>query len=81
MASALNKILSKSGNLIHIVTAEDRGVEAWYCVLVNKNSVKEFSESMNDNNIPVDAYGRILKSGWGDTPPEEVLQELQNEYM
>jgi hypothetical protein len=36
---------------------------------------------MNDNDIPVDAYGRILRSGWGAKPPQEVLDELAAEYM
>ena len=81
MASALNKILSGNGNLIQIVTGKDRGEDAWHCVLVVKNLIKNFHESMNDNDIPVDAYGRILRSGWGAKPPQEVLDELAAEYM
>jgi hypothetical protein len=50
-------------------------------VLVTKNLVKNFHESMNDNDIPVDAYGRIIRSGWGTAPSEEVLKELAAEYM
>lgn len=81
MASALNKILSNSGNLIHIVTAKDLGEDAWYCVLLNKSQVKDYYESMNDNSVPVNAFGKILQSGWGKYPPQEVLDELAKEYI
>jgi len=82
MAATFKKILSGSGKLIQIVTGTDGGRAAWHCVLVEKAELKNFMETVDGtSSVNVETFGRILESGWGDTPPQDVLDRLADEYM
>lgn len=81
MTSVLKKILSDNGNLVQIVTGKDHGEHAWHCVLVKKQYLDIFNQTLTDDTIPLNTYGQILKSGWGEMPPEDILEELAEEYI
>ena len=73
---------------IFIVTGEDRGRPIWrYILLVDDpetiRTFKEKTQGENAGSQPIDLsdYGVVLKSGWGQEPPQEVknwLERVQN---
>ena len=70
-------------NRIFLVTGEDRGRPAWqYLLLVDDpETIRTFKEKPQGGNIDLSDYGVILKSGWGQEPPQEVknwMEQVKN---
>ena len=67
---------------IHLVRGEDKGRRAWYYLLVkNDEMVERFhAERKRDEFINLGHYGQILKSGYGENPPEEARAAIYEMY-
>ena len=66
-------------NRIFLVRGEDRGRPAWrYLLLVDDpETIRTFKEKTQGENAGIQTtalsdYGVVLKSGWGQEPPQEV---------
>lgn len=81
MKNSIKKVISQNGALIHLISAKDKGREAWYWVLINKPDFKTFMETLSDDSVPLTQYGKILYKGWGVQPPETINQAIIDEYM
>lgn len=53
---------------------------AWHYVLVDKDKKEDFQENIETGNLDVADYGRILCSGWGEYPPQDVKVKMNEEY-
>ena len=64
------------------VRGQDRGHRAWHVILVvdDEKSVVEFFDRLGGEQVNAKEYGRILKSGWGEDVPNEVMESLLNKY-
>ena len=67
------------------VRGEDQGCQAWHYVLLvdDQETIDIFKElTMGDNTgkgtIDVSDYGQVLKSGWGDEPPKDIQEWIEN---
>ena len=73
-------------NKIFIVRGKDRGKAAWHYVDVEPWSIQSLKTQPHGSNIDVTNFGKILKSGWGDTASKEAklgveLIEEQRDYF
>ena len=67
------------------VTGEDYGRRAWHYVLLvdNQDTIDKFKElthgeNAGKNTINVNDYGLVLKSGWGEEPPQDIKEWIEN---
>ena len=66
-------------NRIYLVRGKDRGRQAWHYVLLvdDPETIRTFKEKILGGNIDVSDHGVILKSGWGQDPPQDVNNWLE----
>ena len=74
-----------ASNRIFKVRGEDQGRPAWHYVLVvdDQDTIDRFKElTMGENagkgTINMNDYGQVLKSGWGEEPPNDVKEWIEN---
>lgn len=72
---------------IYVVRGMDKGRPAWHYVLLvdDDETISKFRELTQGPNagkhtIDVTNYGQVLKSGWGDEPPNDVKDWMQENY-
>ena len=61
---------------IYLVRGKDRGKLAWHYVQVEKALLPLFLRRINGGSLDVADFGRVLKSGWGKDPPENVQKNI-----
>ncbi len=67
-------------DLIYLVRGKDRGRSAWHYVLVDKDKREMFLAKSRTGSIDVADYGEILYSGWGDDPPQTIVDKINEEF-
>ena len=65
-------------SLIYIVRGKDRGKPAWHYVLVDEEKENAFKEQVASGNVDVAVYGKVIKSGWGKDPPDDVKSAIDS---
>ena len=67
---------------IFLVRGKDRGKPAWHYVLLvdDDETIKLFHEKVSSGTVDVANYGYVLKSGWGEDPPNEVKDWIDKSY-
>ena len=79
--SFAKRINSSLGNLVYIVRGKDKEMEAWHYVLVkDKALLPIFLKKAAGGPIDVSQYGKILYSGWGENPPDDIVNKVQEQY-
>lgn len=78
--SFTNLIQSSRNELAWLVTGKDQGKDCWYYVLVEKPKLELFKAKCKTDFVQVDDYGEILYSGWGNQPPEDIKQKIQDQF-
>lgn len=68
------------GELVYLVRGKDAGRAAWHYVLIDKMKLPLFKQKLKSGSLDVSEYGKILYSGWGDNPPEEIVEEIKKQY-
>ena len=60
---------------------KDRGQPAWLYILLadDEDTIREFHEK--EGSLDVFNYGQVLKSGFGQDPPEETHKWLKENYL
>ena len=64
----------KNNTRIYKVRGKDRGRPAWHIVLLidDPETIRIFKEEVEQGHVDVEDFGKVLKSGWGRDPPQEV---------
>ena len=72
---------------VYLVRGQDKGRAAWHYVLLvdDEETIRIFVEKTQGANkgkesVDVANYGQVLRSGWGDEPPPDVRDWIENEY-
>jgi hypothetical protein len=66
-----------NSQLLYVVRGFDEGEAAWHLVLLdNKQKEARFLRDINSCSVNVEAYGKVLASGWGNDPPELLAAQL-----
>ncbi|APR98296.1 hypothetical protein [Wolbachia endosymbiont of Folsomia candida] len=67
-------------DLIYLVRGKDRGKSAWHYVLVDKEKREMFLAKSRTGSMDVADYGEILYSGWGEDPPQDIVDKINEEF-
>jgi hypothetical protein len=67
---------------LYLVRGTSGERKAWYFVLVDEHKVKQFQKHLKENTgtVQLTAFGSIITSGWGEDPPEDVVQTMSEKY-
>ena len=65
-------------SLIYLVRGKDRGRQAWHYVLVDEGQENAFKEKVSSGTVDVAVYGKVIKSGWGKDPPDDVKNAIDS---
>lgn len=66
---------------MYLIKGRNSGRMAWYYILVDKTKLTSFKQNMlKKNDINLSEYGKIIYSGWGKNPPEEIIKIIKKEY-
>ena len=65
-------------SLIYVVRGKDKGRPAWHYVLVDEGRENAFKEKVASGTVDVAVYGKVIKSGWGRDPPDDVKNAIDS---
>ena len=67
---------------LRLVRGEDNGRPAWhYVLLVDDDEIIEmFQKEEKTGTINLADFGKVIKSGWGQDPPDDVKEWIQKKY-
>ncbi len=72
-----------SRKIMKVTGIEAKGKPVWHYVLLadDEETIREFHEKTKQgSHLDVINYGQILKSGWGQEPPEETKKWIKEHY-
>lgn len=78
--SFADKLMKRRGEYVYLVRGKDRGKPAWHYVLIEKMKLPIFLEMVKGESIDVAKYGKVLYSGWGEDPPEDIVKKVEEEF-
>lgn len=70
-------VFSNRKQLIYLVQGKNQGKAAWHYIQVIKNKLPLFQYALDSGQINLTGYGEVLYSGWGETPPQYIEEELE----
>ena len=70
------------GERVYLVRGNDRGKQLWHYLLLvdDEEAIDMFNAKMKSGAVDVADYGQVLKSGWGQDPPDEVREWIEKKY-
>ena len=68
---------NRPGSRVFTVRGKDKGRQAWHIVLVEKDLLESFRETVNSGTVDVAKFGYVIKSGWGKDPPDDIINLLK----
>ena len=73
------------GDRIYKIRGKDHGRRAWHYILLvdDQDTIDKFveltqGENYGKNTVNLEDYGKVLKSGWGEEPPNDVKEWIEN---
>ena len=73
---------------LFVVRSNDRGRPVWYYVLVvdDEDTIRILKDKTQGDNAGkhttnLEDYGKVLKSGWGEDPPNEMEEWIKKNYL
>ena len=67
-------------SLVYLVRGTDKERPAWYYVLVDKAKQVEFKIQLKADTINLEKFGKILNSGYGIGPPDDVTTKIKRKF-
>ena len=64
-------------SLVYQVHGKDKGRLAWYYMLVDEEKENAFKEQLSASSIDLTTFGKIIESGYGEYPPDDVKNALK----
>lgn len=71
------RILKTKKSSLYLVHGTDQGKKAWYYVSVDPMKIPLFVKHPKGERIPLDEYGTVIESGWGEEPPEHIRKKYE----
>lgn len=69
------------GENVYLVKGRDStGRAAWYYFLVSPLKKRLFESRSKSNAMNLNDFGVILRSGYGENPPEDAVQQAREEF-
>lgn len=76
----VDKVQNSLGELVYLVRGKDAGRAAWHYVLIDRVKLPLFKQKLKTGTLDVSEYGKILYSGWGEDPPQEIVDKIKEQY-
>ncbi|XP_013397076.1 ankyrin-1-like [Lingula anatina] len=76
-------LMNKRGNLlgkVYLVRGKDGERPAWHYVLVKRKLLADYLVKTNGGSLDVADYGKVLHSGWGKDPPDDIVKKITDKY-
>ncbi len=83
MSSFLETVKASQSDLVYLVKSTEKpsGKEAWWYVQVeSKQKLPIFLHKVKTTGLRLTDYGKILYSGWGAEPPEDIKKKIEDEF-
>ena len=61
---------------VFLVRGKAEGKEAWHYVEVERIKPPLFQEALKSGTVNIIQYGTILRSGWGNNPPQDIVDAM-----
>ena len=71
---------SRSSDVYLIRGKDTTNRRAWYYLLVEKTKKRLFENDVKSSQMQLTDYGTIVYSGYGENPPEDIRQKMEDEY-
>lgn len=73
---------SRQGDSVYLVHGgvDETKRPAWYFVCVDSPKVQAFLRAIKSGIANLEEYGRVLESGYGEAPPETVVEMMRKHY-
>lgn len=78
--SFLEKLQNSQGELVYLVRGKNKGREVWHYILVDKAKLPIFSAKVKSGALDIAEYGKILYSGYGKNPPQDIIDAIKKQY-
>lgn len=79
--SFVGKIVSQKDDLIWRVDGPDEvGRPFWYYIMLNPVKLESFKRKIGNEELDLNDFGKILKSGYGTEPPPETKEQMHREF-
>jgi hypothetical protein len=76
----VTRLNTARGEHVYLVRLKNTQGSFWHYLLVDKLKLPLFLRVATRDEIDVAEYGKILYSGWGDAPPENITEKINKEY-
>ena len=83
MSTFTSLVKASRSDLVYLVTAKEKptNMDAWYYVQIeSKSKVPIFLEKVKKTGLNLTEYGKVLYSGWGTEPPEDIKAKIKEEF-
>jgi len=70
----------KSSSKIFLSSGFFEGVHTWHYVKINMLKQPLFKQAIKSGSLDVADYGEVLYSGWGEKPPQSVVEMIKKKY-
>lgn len=77
----VQQFIASEGGAVRFITGMERGRAAWYVVKLSPEHYHEYKKAMKLTALNLKSFGTIILSGWGKTPPEDVIEKIKKEYQ
>lgn len=68
-------------SILYLVRGDFKGLKTWYYVLVDKLKLPLLQQSATVKSTEeVCRFGKIVSSGWGETPPDFIRLKMESLY-
>ncbi|XP_023933241.1 serine/threonine-protein phosphatase 6 regulatory ankyrin repeat subunit B [Lingula anatina] len=74
------RTLLNEGVRVYLVRGKDKNKPAWHYVLVKRRLHSTFLLKTQGASLDVSKYGRVLVSGRGEGPPEDIKTKINEEH-
>ena len=72
-------------NQLFLTRGKDRGRPVWHYILVDEDKFEVYAAMFRNGatvpHINLVEYGKVLESGWGENPPEDIKEKIVNYYI
>ena len=80
-ASFVEKAVKGSSTPINLIRCKDKnGLDCYFFIMCEHNKVDAIMSDGKDGRVNLEEYGKVLESGWGKDPSEEIKQIMRDKY-
>lgn len=80
MVESLTQAPHSKGGKLFLVRGNSGSQKAWYYVLIARLKLPLYYKAVASGTLDLQSFGKIICSGFGENPPEDLHRELEEKY-